>query len=138
MTELRNLEDAIEEINKIEELETEIIIKSTKRKLSAIEKEKLIRINEIEEDLRIETVKRRMKEKPMSFKMKNKEIARRKIIELEIEIKVETIIKTWESKREKLREVIEKKRRKIRELNTERKLRKKEMKKLMIEKINQV
>ena len=138
MTELRNLEDAIEEINKIEELETEIIIKSTKRKLSAIEKEKLIRINEIEEDLRIETVKRRMKEKPMSFKMKNKEIARRKIIELEIVIKVETIIKTWESKREILREVIEKKRRKIRELNTERKLRKKEMKKLMIEKINQV
>ena len=41
MRELKNLEDAIEEINKIEELETEIIIESTKRKLSAIEKKKI-------------------------------------------------------------------------------------------------
>ena len=44
--ELKNVEGAIEEINKIEELETEMIIESTKRKLSAIEKEKIIRINE--------------------------------------------------------------------------------------------
>ena len=43
-------------MNKIEKLETEIIIKSTKRKLSAIEKEKIIKINELEEYLRIETV----------------------------------------------------------------------------------
>ena len=56
-----------------------------------------------------------MKEKPVSFKMKNKEIARRKMIELEIEIKVETIIKTGKSKIEILREVIEKK---ARELNS--------------------
>ena len=38
MRQLKNLEDAIEKINKMEELE--IIIKSTKRKLSAIEKKK--------------------------------------------------------------------------------------------------
>ena len=56
-----------------------------------------------------------MKEKPVSFKMKNKEIARRKMIELEIEIKVETIIKTGKSKIEILREVLEKK---ARELNS--------------------
>ena len=43
--------------------------------------------------------------KPVSFKRKNKEIAKRKIIELEMEIKVETIIKTGESKRKILREV---------------------------------
>ena len=42
MGELKNIEDAIEEINKIEELEAiiMIIIKSTKRKFSAILKEK--------------------------------------------------------------------------------------------------
>ena len=34
MKELKNLEDAIEEINKIEELEPEIIIEFSKRKLS--------------------------------------------------------------------------------------------------------
>ena len=62
-----------------------------------------------------------MKEKPVSFKMENKEIARRKIIELEIEIKVGTIIKTRKSKIEILREVIEEM---SRELNTERKLKK--------------
>ena len=66
--ELKNVEGAIEEINKIEELETEMIIESTKRKLSAIEKEKIIRINELEENLRIKTVKKRMKERPMSLK----------------------------------------------------------------------
>ena len=44
-----------------------------------------------------------MKEKPVSFKMKNKEIARRKIIELEIEMEAEIIIKTGESKIEILR-----------------------------------
>ena len=38
MKELKNLEDAIEEINKTEELEPEIIIEFSKRKLSAIEK----------------------------------------------------------------------------------------------------
>ena len=57
-----------------------------------------------------------MKEKPASFKMKNKEIARGKIIESEIEIKAGIIIKARESKL--LRETIEKK---FRELNTERK-----------------
>ena len=66
--ELKNVEGAIEEINKIEKLETEMIIESTKRKLSAIEKEKIIRINELEENLRIKTVKKRMKERPMSLK----------------------------------------------------------------------
>ena len=66
--ELKNVEGAIEEINKIEELETEMIIESTKRILSAIEKEKIIRINELEENLRIKTVKKRMKERPMSLK----------------------------------------------------------------------
>ena len=74
-----------------------------------------------------------MKEKLVSFKMKNKEIPRRKIIELEIEMKAEIIIKTGESKTEILREVIEKE---FRELNTNRKL-KKDMKKLIIEEINQ-
>ena len=57
MRQLKNLEDAIEKINKMEELE--IIIKSTKRKLSAIEKKN--KINELEEDWRAETVKRRKK-----------------------------------------------------------------------------
>ena len=71
------IEDAIEETNKIKELETEIIIESTKKKISAIEKEKINRINELEEDLRIETVKRKMKVKTVSFKIKNKEIARK-------------------------------------------------------------
>ena len=66
--ELKNVEGAIEEINKIEELETEMIIESTKRILRAIEKEKIIRINELEENLRIKTVKKRMKERPMSLK----------------------------------------------------------------------
>ena len=56
-----------------------------------------------------------MKEKPVSFKIKNKEIARRKIMEIElkeieieseIEIKAEIIIKTGESKIEILREAI--------------------------------
>ena len=45
-----------------------MIIESTKRKLSAIEKEKLIRINELEENLRIKTVKKTMKERAMSLK----------------------------------------------------------------------
>ena len=80
MKELKSLENATEEINKMEELETEIIIQSTKRKLGAIEKEEINKINELQEYLRIETVKRRMKEKPMIFKIKNKEIARGKII----------------------------------------------------------
>ena len=39
MKELKNLEDAIEEMNKTEELETELMIESTKGKLSATEKE---------------------------------------------------------------------------------------------------
>ena len=65
MRELKKcLEHAIEKLNKIEELETEIIIESTKRKVSAIEKEKINKTNELEEDLIIETV---------SFKIKNKE-----------------------------------------------------------------
>ena len=39
MKELKNLEDAIEEMNKTEELETELMIESTKGKHSATEKE---------------------------------------------------------------------------------------------------
>ena len=58
MRELKNVEGAIGEINKIEELETKII-QSTKRKLSAIEKEKMDKTNELEEDLR----KRKSEEK---------------------------------------------------------------------------
>ena len=76
MRELRNLEDAIEEINQLEESETEIVIESRKRKYSVIQKQKIIKINELKEDFGILTVKRRMKEKPESFKMNNKEIAR--------------------------------------------------------------
>ena len=75
--ELENLEDTIEEITKIEESET--VIESTKRKLNAIEKEKIIQMNELEEDLRTETIYRRTKMKRMSFKTKNKKIARKKI-----------------------------------------------------------
>ena len=78
MRELRNLEDAIEEINQLEESETEIVIESRKRKYSVMQKQKIIKINELKEDFGILTVKRRMKEKPESFKMKNKEIARSK------------------------------------------------------------
>ena len=115
----KKLEDAIEGINKIEELETQIIIEFAKRKLSSIEKEKINRIDKLEKDLRVETVKRRIKEKPVSFKMKNKEIARKKLIELEKEIKAEVTIKTEESKLEILREIIEKK---SCEPNTERKI----------------
>ena len=43
-----------------------------------MEKERINKINKLEEDLRIETVKRRMKKKTVSFKMKNKEIVRTK------------------------------------------------------------
>ena len=49
-----------------------------------------------------------MKEKPVSFKMKSKKIARRNIIELEKEIKARMIIKTEEWKLEMLREIMEK------------------------------
>ena len=38
-------------------------------------KKKINIIKKLQEELRIETTKRRMKEKPLSFKMKNKEIA---------------------------------------------------------------
>ena len=49
----------------MEELETKIIIKSTKRKLiSAIKKETTNKINELEEDSRIETVNSRVKKTP--------------------------------------------------------------------------
>ena len=58
-----------------------------------------------------------MKEKPVSFKMKNKEIAWQKKIELVKEIKANIIIKIEESKLEILRERIEKK---SSELNTNR------------------
>ena len=75
---LKYLEHAVEETNKVEELETEIIIESSKRKFCAIEKEKMIKINELKENLRIEIVKRRTKEEPLSFKIKNKEIGRKK------------------------------------------------------------
>ena len=40
MRELKNIEDAMEQINKIEKSETNIIIESTKREINAIEKEK--------------------------------------------------------------------------------------------------
>ena len=70
MRELKNVEDALEETNKIVELETEI--ESTKRKSSATETEQITKINKLEKYLKIETVKRRMKEKPMSFKTKKK------------------------------------------------------------------
>ena len=96
----------MERKHKIIELQKKLIIESTKRKLNAIEKGKIIKINELEEDLRIETVKRRIKEKSVSFKMKKK--IKIKIIKLEIEIKVETINKAGESKIEILREVIKK------------------------------
>ena len=72
MRELKNVEDALEETNKIVELETEIIIESTKRKSSATETEQITKINKLEKYLKIETVKRRMKEKIMSFKTKKK------------------------------------------------------------------
>ena len=72
MRELKNVEDALEETNKIVELETEIIIESTKRKSSATETEQITKINKLEKYLKIETVKRRMKEKPMSIKTKKK------------------------------------------------------------------
>ena len=97
----------------------------------------MIRINELEADLRIETVKRRMKEKLVSFKSKIKKYQKKKKkkkIESGVEVKAEIIIETEQSKIEILREVIE---RKSRELNTKRKLKKKEMKKLIIEGINQ-
>ena len=64
--------DVMERKHKIIELPKKLIIESTKRKLNAIEKGKIVKINELEEDLRIETVKRRIKEKSVSFKMKKK------------------------------------------------------------------
>ena len=53
MIEPEYLEDELEEINKIEESETEIMVNLKKRKLNAIAKEKIIKANELEEDLRI-------------------------------------------------------------------------------------
>lgn len=104
MRQLRNLENTIEEINQLEESETEIAIKSTKRKYSVIQKQKRIKINELQEDFRILTVKRRMKGKPESFKMKNK----KKVIALEKEIKTEIINNAEKSKLEILREILKK------------------------------
>ena len=104
MRQLRNLENTIEEINQLEESETEIAIKSTKRKYSVIQKQKRIKINELKEDFRILTVKRRMKGKPESFKMKNK----KKVIALEKEIKTEIINNAEKSKLEILREILKK------------------------------
>ena len=118
MRQLRNLENTIEEINQLEESETEIAIKSTKRKYSVIQKQKRIKINELKEDFRILTVKRRMKGKPESFKMKNK----KKVIALEKEIKTEIINNAEKSKLEILREIL---RKNSREFNAERKLKKK-------------
>ena len=68
MRELKNLEDPIEKLNKTEALKTKTIVESTKSERNAKEKEKIIKINELEEDLRVEIVKRRMKEKAVSFK----------------------------------------------------------------------
>ena len=53
MIEPEYLEDELEEINKIEESETEIMVNFKKRKLNTIAKEKIIKVNELEEDLRI-------------------------------------------------------------------------------------
>ena len=39
----------------------------------------MIKINELEENLRTEIVKKKTKEELLSFKMKNKEIGRKKI-----------------------------------------------------------
>ena len=55
------------------ELETKIIIKTTKRKLiSAIKKETTNKINELEEDSRIETVNSRVKKTPKQNKKKQR------------------------------------------------------------------
>ena len=78
MIELKNLEDATEGISRIEGLEIEIISESTKIKLSVIEKEKTNKKNELGENFRIKTAMRRRKEKPASFKTKNKETAKKK------------------------------------------------------------
>ena len=53
MIEPEYLEDAIEEINKIEETETKKKVKFKKRKLNTKKKKKIIKVNELEEDLRI-------------------------------------------------------------------------------------
>ena len=127
MIELKNLEDTTEGISRIERLEIEIISESTKIKLSVIEKEKTNKKNELGENFRIKTAMRRRKEKPASFKTKNKETARKKI-ELEKEIKTEIIIKAEKSKVEILREIIGLQWKKIK---------KKEMERLIIEEINQ-
>ena len=78
-----------------------VMLKKKKKKVIKI------KINDLEEDLRVEIVKRRMKEKAVSFKMKNIEVAGKKL-ELEEGIKAETMIKTEGSKLKILREVIEK------------------------------
>ena len=57
MRELKDQENAIEEINRIEGLEIETIKESAKRKLSVVEKERIDKINELEENLRIKIVK---------------------------------------------------------------------------------
>ena len=57
-----------------------------------------------------------MKEKPVSFKINNKQIVRKKIIELEVEVKSKIIIKTRESKLEVSREIIEKKSRDLKQI----------------------
>ena len=53
-------------------------------------------MDELEDNLRIETVKGRMKEKPVSIKTRNKEIARKQIIELKKKIEAEIIIEIEE------------------------------------------
>ena len=62
-----------------------------------------------------------MKQKLVSFKIKHKRRARKKVTELEKEIKAEIIIKTEESKLETLRKILEIK---LRKLNAERKIKK--------------
>ena len=62
-----------------------------------------------------------MKQKLVSFKIKHKGRASKKVTELEKEIKAEIIIKTEESKLETLREILEIK---LRKLNAERKIKK--------------
>ena len=67
-----------------------------------------------------------MREKPVSFKMKRKEIPRKNITELEKEVKAEIITKQKNQNWKYLKKIVGKK---SRELNTERKIKKREIKK---------
>ena len=94
---LKKLEDTILELNRIKGVEIKRIRESTKKNQRDRRRKNHYK-NELEEDLRIKTVMRKIRKKPVSFKMKNKEIARKKKIDLEKEIKAEKINKAEESK----------------------------------------